>query len=322
MVFDLKETFGFSEAEEDSLYAVIEGVFDEYPGELVSLGLNVDSFDQNHDTNVSVAHVQAQDSYWIDFYKQQKGELISKVPLRSNAEFFCIDTIDINEMLVRNESKGSMKVIDMSGSAWEESNIDFCEKGYAVGYYHYATYERSRAYFPACYDYFTHMYSHSNDIWHRVAIYIWHYTSNNSEIAYRKSVKVVDEKFNGDADVFEPRISKKVDPESSRLSDLTNSTWKIVEINHSFSEKNIDFTANGMNFKGLYSAVGTSPTSQLANVLYYKQGDYQKAGWQTEDANKISWMNNNYSIITIIGGDDVKNPELIEWLYQNAILLS
>ena len=321
MVFDLKEIFGFSENEEESLYAVIEGIFDEYPGELLTLGLNASSFDQNHDTNVSIAHVQAQDSYWIDFYKQQKGELVSKVPLRSNAEFFYIDTIDINEMLVRKDNQSGKKLIDMSGSDTDVSNIDLCEKGAAVGYYHYATYERSKAFLPADSDYFTHMYSHSMDIWHRVAIYIWHYTSNNSEIAYRKSTKVVDEKFNGDADVFEPPISKTVNPESSRITDLTNSKWKLAEINSSISEKAIDFTANGMTFNGLYSAVGTSTTSQMANVLYYKQKEYQKVGWQTKEANQISWMNNDYQIINITGGSDVTNQELIDWLYANAILL-
>ena len=311
--------FGFSENEEKSLYAVVEGIFDEYPGELVTLGLNAASFDQNHDTNVSIAHVQAQDSYWIEFYKQQKGEIISKVPLRSNAEFFYIDTIDINEMLVQNVSNGAKNVINMSGTAWDVSTIDLCEKGYAVGYYHYATYERSKAFFPACYDYFTHMYSHSNDIWHRVAIYIWHYTSNNSEIAYRKATQVVDESFNGDADVFEPRIKKTVDPEYSRLSDLTNTSWQIETVTSALRTYNISFESNGKKYDKISIVLEIAPVTTVKFYsIYY--GDLKVATKALDKNKAIKWADNKYQNIKITGGSDVKVKDAINWLYSNATI--
>ena len=318
MVFDLKEVFGFSENEEESLYAVIEGLFDEYPGELISLGLNTDAFDQNHDTDVSVAHVQAQDSFWIEYYKQQKGGIISKVPLRSNAEFFYIDTIDINEMLVRKDDKSGKKLIDMSGKDDDVSNIDFCEKGFAVGYYHYATYERSKAFLPAYNNYFTHMYSHSLDVWHRVAIYIWHYTSNNSDIAYRKSKKVVDENYNMDADVFEPFIDKTVNPESSLLTDLTNTTWQIETVNGAFGPCNISFESNGKKYDKITFKEEHNPVSaEIYYVIYY--GDQSVASKNPGKA--IRWVDEKYKKIKITGGSDVKNIDAIHWLYLNAALL-
>lgn len=211
--FDLKEVFGFTDAEEDSVYAIIEGIFDEYPGELLTLGLNVTTFDQNHETNVNLAHIQAQDSFWIEHYKHTKGETLNKVPLRSNAEFFYVDNIDLNEMDVRNANQNDKRVIGLWGSEREASKIEVCDKGYALGYYHYATYERSKAFMPAYYDYKVGAYSHSDDIWHRVACYIWHYTSNNTDIIYRKSKKVVDEYYNCDADYFRAEVKKTVQPE-------------------------------------------------------------------------------------------------------------
>lgn len=318
MVFDLKEMFGFSENEEDSLYAVVEGLFDEYPGELLTFGLNASGFDQNHDTNVSIAHVQAQDSFWIEYYKQQKGKSITKVPLRSNAEFFYIDTIDINEMLVRKDDKSGKKLIDMSGSDDDESKIDLCEKPYVVGYYHYATYERSKAFLPACNNYFTHMYSHSLDVWHRVAIYIWHYTSNDSEIYYRKSKKVVDENYNMDAEVFEPFIDKTVDPESSLLTDLTNTTWQIETVNGAFGPSNISFESNGKKYDKLTITEEFNPMT-VDKYYTINYGDQRVA---TNSPNKeIKWANEKYKKIKITGGSDVRDVNMIHWLYLNAALV-
>lgn len=135
------------------------------------------------------------------------------MPLRSNAEFYYVDNIDFNEMDVRKDKKDGPRVIGISGYDSKQSTIDVCKKGYATGYYHYATYERTKAFMPAYRDHYIGMYSHSMDAWHRVACYLWHYTSNNQDIIYRKSKKVVDESFNCDSDYFRATAYKTVEPE-------------------------------------------------------------------------------------------------------------
>ena len=318
MIIDLKETFGWSEDEEESVYAIVEDIFDEYPGELITLGLNVANIGQNHDTVVSVAHVQAQDSFWIAFYEELKNENISKVPLRSNAEYFCVSNVDINDMIVINDSLNARHVINMSGASVGKSEIEQCDKGYAVGYYHYGTYERSKAFMPACYDYYVGMYSHSADLWHLVSSYVWHYTSNNISVVYRSATIVVDEYFNCDSDVIQTHVYKTVEPEDGRLTDLTNTTWLFSHPYISMiGSRSINFESNGETFNSI-SVIRTIAVYTVVEIHY---GD-KVVSSGSSPAFKQSWKNENYKTIKITGGKDAKSLDLIIWLYANATLMS
>ena len=97
------------------------------------------------------------------------------------------------------------------------------------------------------------------------------------------------------------------------ISDLTGTTWVFnnsLNISDMFSYY-INFTTNGEQKTDLY--------------LEYRYNDYDDYVENDEmwyDSNKVynmgTWYNDAYKTITITGGTDATNPDLIAWLESNA----
>lgn len=90
------------------------------------------------------------------------------------------------------------------------------------------------------------------------------------------------------------------------ITNLTNTTWVFKDKPTYATEGtfNINFTSNGENFTSLYAANWGSCVIGYDNyATAYQSG----------------WKNENYKTITITGGDDVENADLIAWLEANTL---
>ena len=287
-------------------------LFTEYPSEAISLIYNIGDIFENHSTQLNVHHAQAQDSYYIAQYNSNHPrEHLTKVPYRKNSEVTRFECLDINQGEIHVNGDVPIK---MTGGDTGASVINRCDKGYAVGYYNYASYERTEWFVPSCYDFGYGFYEHSMDVWHRVYIKEWTYRTNQN---YNRTGKtIVDEYFNGDAHVFTGPYEKDCDPESTFLDDVTNSTWKILTPLAKFDQKSIDFTSNGKTFGSLKM---TEEPSEFTSTVRLYYDDVNVASALNVDFN-LNWTDSKYQYITITGGKDVKNQDLINWLYANAEL--
>ena len=215
LIIDWKKYTTISDSDIESVLWLVSNVFLEFPGELLTLGFNFEDIFDNHSTNLNVAHAQAQDSYYIDWYNNNHPDAtISKVPYRKHSSFFYIDAIDINDVWVQDFSAGIPgyhTAVDVNGSDTGASDIAKCLDGYAVGYYNYLNYERTITVLPADHDYYYEGNEYSWDPWHLIQCYKWNYIDNQTYYRYHETI--VDEYFNCDAGPFGKHINHMVDPE-------------------------------------------------------------------------------------------------------------
>lgn len=322
----IEEMTGATAAEIKAAVFIAGDVFFEYPSEFVSMIKNIGDVFENHSTQLNIYHAQAQDSYYLRWYNDKKMTTrVTKVPYRNNSELVRMECLDINQGEIHLDDQ---KVVELKGSDVGTSTIVQCNPGYAIGYYHYATYERSEWFLPACYLLAYGFYSHSDKPWHHVYVHRWTYRTNQN--ADRTGLYIVDEYYNGDSEVISGHIDPDVDPESSRLDDLTNSKWIIhtdffAPISEIY-EKLINFESNGEKFERFRAVKMTTSSLDINVVIFYND---HKAGEATDVWNEdvqtwvphINWKKEAYPTISISGGDDAKNVELINWLYDHADLI-
>ena len=97
------------------------------------------------------------------------------------------------------------------------------------------------------------------------------------------------------------------------INNLTNTTWYLngylnINLDYNYS---ISFTNNNNNYS--HFGIGKDINgNQRTNRLYY-DSTLVFNGYSGDD-----WISNNYRIITITGGNDVTNSNLINWLNDNA----
>ena len=288
-------------------------LFTEYPSEAISLIYNIGDIFENHSTRLNVYHAQAQDSYYVSYYNENhKDSYVMQIPYRKNSEVTRYECLDINqgEIHVNGET-----VVKMSGDDIGKSSIDVCNKGYAVGYYHYLTYERSEWFVPSCIDFAFGFYGYSDKPWHHVYIKEWTYTTNS--IYTRKKRTIVDDYFNGNTQVFSGSYEKDCDPEDLSVDDLTNTTWYIRDPKSPFEAGPITFESNGKTFSTFALKAETEPYMGTINRLYYGDSIVATSAWPELTLN---WPDSKYRTIKFTGGDNVKDPTLIAWLFNNAAL--
>ena len=289
-------------------------LFTKYPSEAISLIYNIGDIFENHSTQLNVHHAQAQDSYYIKRYNDaHKNNQLIKVPYRSNSMITRFECLDINQGEIHVNGQVPVK---MTGHDVGESDINQCDKGFAVGYYHYVGFERSEWFVQSCYDFGYGFYDCSDIAWHRVYIRRWTYRTNQNY--YRTGTTIVDDYYNCDSDVFTGSYERDYDPETTIVTDLTNTTWRILEPLKKFDKKKINFESNGQNFSSI--EVITQP-GEMSTYVALHYDDTTVADGLDFDFN-LNWYDQNYRTIHISGGDDVKNLDLINWLYSNANLVN
>ena len=139
----------------------------ERPNELISIAVHVGDIFQNHYSDVNLAHMQSQDSYYIDEYNKNNEEKISVVPLRDNADFGRMKFFGFNDLGLRLESKKGTRVVNVEGHILGKSDILQCDIEYAVGYYSYVTEEKMELFMPINRKYNISMKSYSKKPRHR-----------------------------------------------------------------------------------------------------------------------------------------------------------
>ena len=131
-----------------SLAGAVAYIYLERPNELLSLALQYSNIHENHQTYASIAHMQAQDSYFMD------GSYYNVVPLRDCADYGRMSFINFNDLsLYVLQGGGTRRVVKLSGYVGLDSDIDQCDDGYALGYYVYMTEERAEIFMPVEQDY-------------------------------------------------------------------------------------------------------------------------------------------------------------------------
>ena len=158
-VKDLKDSIG-------PLLSLGKDIYSERPNELVTLAKYSKNIFENHEFAVNIAHLEAQDDYYIDDYnsnlKSKSGlgdyDYIHEVRLRDSADFGRLSFYNFNDVKVwENDGKGKNKVIQIDGSSYSKSNISKCSVGYAAGYYNYFASERVEVFTSLDHNYYVEM---------------------------------------------------------------------------------------------------------------------------------------------------------------------
>ena len=157
-----------------ALVGPLSSAYWERPNELFGIFMHIGDIFQNHSMDVTMAHVQAQDSYFIDAYNASHSDKIGLVPFRNNADFGRMKFFGFNDLGLRLDSKKGRRVVNVEGHVFGKSDIEDCEKEYAVGYYSYVTEEKMELFMPIGRKYNISMKSYSKKPRHRVEYWAYY----------------------------------------------------------------------------------------------------------------------------------------------------
>ena len=158
---DLKDTKDALEA----LFGPLMTILDNRPTELLSLALNAKQVFENHNSDLVVAHMKAQDRLYLDSWnKSHPSKGISIVPLRDNADMAHVVT-NMNQITLYVGPSKNKEVIHVEGHRFGRSDVEKCSAGYAVGYYSYATSEKIEMFFHVDEKYKIEVESFSKKLW-------------------------------------------------------------------------------------------------------------------------------------------------------------
>ncbi len=310
--FALEDITGATSTEVKYALALAADLFLEYPTEVISLIKNIGDVFHNHDTPLNIYHAQAQDSFYISYYNEHHDKKISKVPYRNNSEVVRLECLDINAGVIKKDGN---VMIQMTGDDTGESTIDVCKKGYAVGYYNYLTYERTEWFLPACYELDYSLDEHSWDFWHHVYIHKMTYRTNQNY--NRTGTYIVDDWYNCDTGPFSGKIDWDVEPETTIVTDLTDTYWCINISSITIPDallisKNITFESNGKTFKKFELKTDMTFPLEPKAVFCYDGTNVAEASLANQY--RFKWVDDNYRTIHFTGGDAVKDDGFIQWL--------
>ena len=143
----------------DIVVHVAKEIFSERPNELVTLATNIGSIFENHEPDVTAAHMQAQDYFYTDLYNDIKGQSyfetdlsndtqtaeLSPVGLRDNADMGRVSFYGFNDLKL---GSGGTEYVVVDGKYVGKSTVSKCDGGFAAGYYSFATVEKMELFLP------------------------------------------------------------------------------------------------------------------------------------------------------------------------------
>lgn len=112
--------------------------------------MNISNIFENHESDLVLAHLKAQDDLYANGYNDdpKHTKKMSLVPLLDNADMARAKFDGVNQVkfyhLIKSDS--SLEAY-MEGFKWGLSKLHSCEPGYAIGYYSYVTTERIELFF-------------------------------------------------------------------------------------------------------------------------------------------------------------------------------
>ena len=149
------------------LLKVVGKVYWERPNELISLGVYIKEVFQTHENSINIAHLEAQDTYYVDAYNAENGENLTLAALRDNADFGRVTFKDYNDIGLYS-SEDNTGFVSVKGKKAVKSEIKECSDGFAVGYYSYATEEGMELFMPVNQKYILNMKGYSIKPYHKV----------------------------------------------------------------------------------------------------------------------------------------------------------
>ena len=149
------------------LLKVVGKVYWERPNELISLGVYIKEVFQTHENSINIAHLEAQDTYYVDAYNAKNGENLTLAALRDNADFGRVTFKDYNDIGLYS-SEDNTCFVSVKGKKAVKSEIKECSDGFAVGYYSYATEEGMELFMPVNQKYILNMKGYSIKPYHKV----------------------------------------------------------------------------------------------------------------------------------------------------------
>ncbi len=118
----------------------------EKPNELISIGKYISQIFDNHNTEVTLAHVQAQDTFYVNAYNKANTEhQIRLVPFLNNADYGRMSFTGFNDCGLYLDDQ---RKINVTGTLLGRSDVDNMDGRFAAGYYSYATEEKMEIFFP------------------------------------------------------------------------------------------------------------------------------------------------------------------------------
>lgn len=139
------------------LLSAIKGIYKNKPNELISVGMQMSEIFQNHNTYVIIAHMMAQDTYYTD-----RERSLSRVRLSDCAEMFRVSCDGMNDSTLKI---GNTQYVRLAGTKWGRSTVEQCDQGFAVGYYSYASNEKTELFAPVGRYYTVGIKDHSKQLW-------------------------------------------------------------------------------------------------------------------------------------------------------------
>ncbi len=157
----------------------------ERPEELISIATQTDNIYQNHDSDIIIAHLRSQDSYYVDNYNKENNDNIKLVELMDNADYGRVSFNCYND--VKLYDKDGKKVVDVEGKLLGKSDVKTCNPGYAVGYYSYITEEQMELFFPANQKLRMEIKDYSKKLYHTIKYWVYYqYYAIDEHNTYKK----------------------------------------------------------------------------------------------------------------------------------------
>ena len=129
------------------LVAPVAKTYWEKPNELISVGKYISQIFDNHNTEVTRAHVQAQDTFYVNEYNKANPDKqqLKLVPFLDNADYGRMSFTGFNDCGLYD---GDQRKINITGKVLGRSDVDNMGGRFAAGYYSYATEEKMEIFFP------------------------------------------------------------------------------------------------------------------------------------------------------------------------------
>lgn len=182
------------------LLDVVGKVYWERPNELISVGMYISNIFQNHENSVNIAHLEAQDNYYVDAYNTKNGTGLALTGLLDSADFGRISFKDYNDIGLFNSS-GNTCYVSVKGAKAVKSEVKKCSDGFAVGYYSYATEDGLELFMPVNQKFILNMKGFSIKPYHTVNYHVYYQSvSSNSSHVLKDERANFDDWFCGNTD--------------------------------------------------------------------------------------------------------------------------
>ena len=191
------------------LIKMLDSVSAEIPNELLSVGVQASYIFQNHEPDVTIVHMKAQDTYYVEDYVKTYKEHINLVPLMDEADLYRVSFNGFNDLKFGLMKDGKIDAgTNVEGTKFGKSTVKNYNRMVAVGYYSYVTNEKMQFFIPAKYlrydpqrvQYKMQVRSYSKQPEHTISYEVYYQKLNQPKVSIDSFVK---KKVAFDSEIYE-----------------------------------------------------------------------------------------------------------------------